>query len=221
MRIVDLTHILSEDMPLYPSIPRPSFQDIATVETDGYGMSEFRFWNHIGTHIDAPSHHVIGPTLDQIPPERLITHALVLDFTQHPKGLIGIESIEPHLRKIEPGSFVLINSGNSVRWGTEAYWTGWCYPDEEAARALIARGISGIGFDGPSADRVNLESFPLHKVWLGAHRLILENVANLNQVPERFLLVIAPLHVRGANGAPTRLFALLSEQKGTETYGIA
>jgi arylformamidase len=215
-RFVDLTYDLSNDMPIPPGIPRPVFRDVATVERHGYSMSEYQFWNHIGTHLDAPSHHVAGPSLDDIALNRLITQAVVLDFSRHAPGPLTYHDVQPHLEHIFPNDVILIYSGNGRNWGTERYWTGWCYPDEEAAHALLACQISGIGFDGPSADRVNLEAFPLHKIWLGAGCLILENVANLDQVPERFLLIIAPLKVRAANGAPTRLFALCSQATSIE-----
>ena len=52
----------------------------------------------------------------------------------------------------------------------------------------------------------------LHRIWLGAGRMILENVANLDQVPERVQVVVAPMKVAGANGAPVRIFALLKEE---------
>ena len=84
----------------------------------------------------------------------------------------------------------------------------WSYPDADAALALIDRGISGVGFDGPSPDPVDSTDFPLHRVWLGAGRLILENLTNLDLLPPRVDLVVAPMKVRGANGGPTRVFAL-------------
>jgi arylformamidase len=163
LRIVDLTQHLSNDMPLYPGMPRPSFVDIATVEVDGYAMSEYHLLNHVGTHVDAPSHHSMGPTLDDMPLERFVTGAVVLDFSQHEHGAISGAEITPHLARIKPGDIVLIYSGGSRYWGTDNYWTGWCYPDAEAAQALIERGISAIGFDGPSADPVETTqswSFP-------------------------------------------------------------
>ena len=40
--------------------------------------------------------------------------------------------------------------------------------------------------------------------------MILENLTNLDQLPEQTLLVVAPMKVRGANGAPARIFALVS-----------
>jgi kynurenine formamidase len=89
--------------------------------------------------------------------------------------------------------------------------TGWSYPDAHAARAVIDRGISAIGVDGPSADPVDSTTYELHRVWLGAGRMIIENVTNLEQLPERVQVVVAPMKVRDANGAPARIFALVPD----------
>ena len=96
---------------------------------------------------------------------------------------------------MQPGDIVLIRSGNAARWGTDAYWHGWCYPDAAAARALVAAGVSGIGFDGPSADPVESADYPLHQVWLSAGVFILENLASLAGLPDRCQLIVAPLKV--------------------------
>jgi kynurenine formamidase len=41
--------------------------------------------------------------------------------------------------------------------------------------------------------------------------MILENVANLGRLPERVQVVVAPMKVARANGAPVRIFALLPD----------
>jgi kynurenine formamidase len=41
--------------------------------------------------------------------------------------------------------------------------------------------------------------------------MILENVSNLDQLPERVQVVVAPMKVAAANGAPARIFALLPD----------
>ena len=210
MRAIDLTQHLEDDMARYPGIPEPSFRDIARVENDGYAMSEYHLVNHIGTHIDAPSHQIAGgDTLDDIALTRLITDAVTLDFRDHDKGALTRGDLEPHLEQINPGDFVFLCSGNDRNWGSDAYWTGWCYPDAEASRAIVERGVSGIGFDGPSADPVDTTTFDLHKIWLGAGRLIIENLSNLGELPPRARVVVAPMKVRRANGAPARVFALI------------
>lgn len=64
----DLTYTISEDMLLYPGIPQPVLHDFATPSRDGYGMSEFSFWNHLGIHIDAPTLFlttVLGHTISE------------------------------------------------------------------------------------------------------------------------------------------------------------
>ena len=209
MEIIDLTHHLENGMPMYPGDPEPSFEDVGRVERDGFAAAEYRLFNHIGTHVDAPSHRIQGgDTLDQIELGRLVTDALTLDFRRHEKGALTLVDVEAQLAKIRPGDLLFICSGNDRNWGTESYWTDWCYPDPDASRAIIERGVSGIGFDGPSADPVDSDTFELHQVWLGAGRVIIENLSNLDRLPERTRVVVAPMKVRGADGAPARVFAL-------------
>ena len=213
MRVVDLTHPYDNGMPVFPGLPDPSFEAIANVEEDGYAMTRYSMLNHIGTHVDAPAHQIAGgDTLDEIGLERLVTDALTIDVSaRSPHGPIPLAELEPELGKVRAGDIVLLYSDNARNYGTDAYWTGWSYPDADAARALIDRGISAIGFDGPSADPVDTTTFDLHRIWLGAGRMILENVANLDRLPERAQVVVAPMKVARANGAPARIFALLPD----------
>jgi arylformamidase len=210
VRIVDLSHPYENGMPVYPGLPQPTFEPIAQVEQDGYAMTRYELLNHIGTHVDAPAHQIAGgDTLDVIPLERLVTDAVTIDVSQREPGPIGAAELEPHLAGIADGDLVFLYSDNARNYGTDAYWTGWSYPDADAARALIERGISGIGFDGPSCDPVDTTTFDLHREWLGAGRLIIENMTNLDRLPPRARVVVAPIKVRDSNGGPARIFALL------------
>jgi arylformamidase len=209
-RVVDLTHPLWDEMAVYPGLPQPSFTPIARVADDGYAMTEYHLLNHIGTHIDAPAHQILdGATLDEIPLSRLVTDAVTIDVSDLPKGPVSRGVLEQRAAEVGDNDFVFLYSNNGRNYGQDAYWTGWVYPDAEAARMLIDRGISGIGFDGPSCDPVDTTTFDLHRVWLGAGRLILENLTNLGELPPRCRVVIAPIKVRDANGGPSRVFALL------------
>ena len=214
MTIVDLTHPLWDEMAVYPGLPQPSFPPIARVADDGYAMTEYHLVNHIGTHIDAPAHQILdGATLDEIPLERLVTHAVTIDVSDLPRGAVGRDVLEPRASAVQRGDFVFLYADNAKNYGDDAYWTGWVFPDADAARMLIDLGISGIGFDGPSCDPVDTTTFDLHRVWLGAGRLILENLTNLGELPERCRVVVAPIKVRDSNGGPTRVFALLDPQQ--------
>jgi arylformamidase len=210
MKIVDLTQPMANEMPVMAGIPAPQFRDLADVATDGYAMSQYTFINHTGTHVDAPAHQIAGgATLDEIPLDRLVTDALTIDLTAHPPGAVCLSDLGDLPARVRPGDLVLFRSDNAQNWGTDAYWHGWCYPDAGAAQALIDGGVSGIGFDGPSADPVDSEDYPLHRLWLGAGKIIIENLASLAELPGRCRIVVAPLKVRGANGGPARVLALI------------
>jgi kynurenine formamidase len=210
MRVIDLTHPFVDGMPVFPGLADPWFRPIARVEDDGFAMTELHLLNHVGTHIDAPAHQVAGgDTLDDMPLSRFVTDAVTIDLSAREPGPLSLDELEPHLAKIREGDIVLLHSDNARNYGTDAYWTGWSYPDANAARALIDCGISAIGFDGPSADPVDSTTYDLHRVWLSAGRMIIENATNLGELPERAPIVVAPLKVHEANGAPVRIFALL------------
>jgi arylformamidase len=212
MRVVDLTQPMTNGMPVMEGITPPRFRDLAQVSADGYAMSEYTFVNHTGTHVDAPAHQIAGgATLDDIPVERLVTQALTIDLSVHDPGPVGLAELERVVADVRPGDIVLFRSDNAANWGTDAYWHGWCYPDAEAAAALVRAGVSGVGFDGPSADPVDSTGYELHHVWLSAGAIILENLAGLDQLPARCRIVVAPLKVSGANGGPARVFAFVDD----------
>jgi len=83
--------------------------------------------------------------------------------------------------------------------------------DPEAAAWLIReRKVAGIAVDTLSLDHGASKDFKTHVLWLGAGRWGLENVANLDGVPPAgATLVVGLAKVKGATGAPTRLFALV------------
>jgi arylformamidase len=212
VKIVDLTQAMDNAMPVMTGIAPPVFRDLASVATDGYAMSQYTFVNHTGTHVDAPAHQIAGGAcLDDIPLERLVTQALTIDLSGHVPGPVGLADLAGSFEHVRPEDLVLFRSDNAMNWGTDAYWHGWCYPDAAATRALIDLGVSGVGFDGPSADPVDSQDYQLHQLWLGAGKIIVENLASLAELPSRCRIVVAPLKVRGANGGPARVLAFVDE----------
>lgn len=69
-----------------------------------------------------------------------------------------------------------------------------------------------VGIDTLSLDRP-ADGFPVHKLFLGNGKYIVENVANLANLPITGSCILAlPIKVRGATEAPIRLIGLIKEE---------
>ena len=83
----------------------------------------------------------------------------------------------------------------------------------ESARLLVARGVVGLGIDTASVDYGPSKDFEVHRVSLPAGLYNLENLANLDQLPETgAFLIAAPTKLEGGSGGPVRVFAILPRQ---------
>ncbi|MDW8030103.1 MAG: cyclase family protein, partial [Armatimonadota bacterium] len=54
-RIIDLTHTLQTDIPVWPGNPLFEFRNLAK-HAQGYYANAFSCAEHTGTHVDAPIH---------------------------------------------------------------------------------------------------------------------------------------------------------------------
>jgi kynurenine formamidase len=69
-----------------------------------------------------------------------------------------------------------------------------------------------VGIDTPSLDHGPSRDFIAHQVLNGANIPGLENVANLEQLPEKgYLIVALPMKIAGGSGGPCRIVALLNQ----------
>jgi len=61
-----------------------------------------------------------------------------------------------------------------------------------------------------SIDPPDTETYPVHRIFMEKNTLIIENLANLEEVAGRdFLFCCLPLKLREADGAPVRAVALI------------
>ena len=87
MKAIDLTHIITEDMPVYPGTEPPKLTPANSYEKDGFKETLLSLYTHTGTHIDPPAHiFPDGRTLDEFPPEQFIGKALVIEDVYKRQG---------------------------------------------------------------------------------------------------------------------------------------
>ena len=70
--------------------------------------------------------------------------------------------------------------------------------------------LKGIGIDAISIDAVDTVDFHNHHVFLNQNFIIIENLTNLSEIPEKqFTFSALPLKTFDADGSPTRAIAML------------
>ena len=210
VRCIDLTHPIGQDMPVFPGDPQPEIKEIMSLGKDMCTVQSIRFNNHLGTHLDAPSHFVEdGKTVDQIPLQTLIGKATILDFTdKNESDLITKEDLQRHLHGKEQIVRVLIKTGWDRYFNSGSFYEDFPCLTHEAAEYLASIKIRLLGMDTPSPSPLDDPGQAIHKTLLGAGIILLEAVANLTSIEgNECELIVLPLPFTGFSGAPCRVVA--------------
>ncbi len=211
MKLIDLTHMISPDMPVYPGTEQPVFFTGCSIEEDGFLEKKITLYSHTGTHMDAPAHLIKDhPTLDAFPIGHFYGPAVRLDFKNKRSKTIRVSDLEPYKNQIKNCDFILFHTGWSQYWGTEAYFTGYCVLTPDAADWLGRFQLKGIGLDTISADTADTQTYPVHTALLSRNILIIENLTHLASLPESgFHFSCFPIKFLDADGSPVRAVAYL------------
>ena len=211
MRVIDLTHSISENMPVYPGTEPPILAGANTYEKDGFKETKLTMYTHTGTHMDSPSHlFPNGTTLDAFPASQFIGKALVIDCCDLPEGAaITMEKLRPYGDKVAEADFLLFNLGWDEYWGTDAYFGDYPCVDNEVLDLIIAGGYKGIGFDVIGLDPIADENLTRHKKLFSSCDIVnIENLKNLDCCgDDLFWFSCCPLKIKGSDGSPARAIA--------------
>jgi kynurenine formamidase len=231
-KLVDLTHSFDEHTIYWPNAEPFRWEKERWGKTDTgswYAAARYAASEHGGTHIDSPIHFSEGKkTVDEIAVSQLVAPAVVVDVTKQcerdPDYQISAADVQRFERArgaIAPGAIVLFRTGWSRFWPDKKGYLGSDIPKDTehlhfpglsrgAAEYLAKKNIVGIGIDTASMDPGTSKDFPAHQVLNGANLYGLENLTDLDRVPETGAWIIAlPMKIKGGSGAPTRVVALL------------
>ncbi|MHC5036460.1 MAG: cyclase family protein [Planctomycetota bacterium] len=206
-RFVDLSLDLFEGMRKFPGAYHAPFKSeiTGTFEKDKCRVHRIELATHTGTHIDAPMHFIPGgETIDRVPLERLVCTAKVLDLT-HKGGGSTIDTADVEPARTFEGEGLLLKTGWYHQWDTGRFYEDFPVLTEEAAKQLIDRGVEFLAVDIPLSHEV-------HVVVLGAGKILIENLTNLDAVrAEKVRLIALPLKFRAGDAAPARVVAEMGE----------
>ena len=234
-KLIDLTYPLSPDSLYWPTGSRFEHQQL------DWGMSEGGYWyasaafsspEHLGTHLDAPIHFgENGWANADIPIERLFAHGVVIDITSKSNAsadvtlsVDDIEAWEQRNNTLQEGSIVIVRTGWASGWPDWETYYGSSTPTDvatlhfpgispEAAQALVNRGIFGVGIDTASIDPGNSSTFEAHQILAAANVFNLENLTNVDGLPEAgFDIIALPIKIKGGTGGPARVVAIVAQR---------
>lgn len=221
-KLIDLTHTLEGSIPTWNG--GCGFNHERHIDyADCAGEDKFRVMKMsmnagIGTHMDAPSHCISGgKCIHEFDVDELCMPCFVIDISgkAHERYCLAPEDITDFEGKYGPihkGSCVMIKTGWSKFWDTpEKYRNNYEFPSvsPESGNLLIQRGVRALGIDTLSPDRPH-DGFKVHQIFLGAGKILIENVANLNNMPPVGSFVMAlPIKIKDGTEAPVRLVGLI------------
>jgi arylformamidase len=216
-RIIDLTMTLEEGMQTFWGYWHP-FVEITQLGRHGIENRETRkltLGTHTGTHMDAPRHFIPGgETVDNISLDQLVGPATVIDLSGTPDFTeIDVKELSAKLngKSVER---LIIRFDWDLQLNKKRYYSDHPFLSEAACEWLVANGCRLLALDTPQPDnpkngRDCAKDAPNHKILLGAGVIIVEYLINIREIKtETVDLFVAPLKVKGGDGAPVRCFAI-------------
>lgn len=230
VKIVDLSHVLYNWMPIWPTQSTFLYEQKSNVARDGATIHVIRqMTTHTGTHVDAPLHFVVGgKTVDQLPIETFSGEGTVLDLSyKKAKEEITVEDLKPFGKEIKSKEILFLSTGWDKKIGYNHEWLfEWPYLVEETAKYLVEKGVKALGVDtlsvggwdrdlpghGPVAKKGSPDE--THRILLKAGIILVEALKDLDKVldgakSKRAYFIYAPIAILGAEGGPCRALALL------------
>lgn len=201
--IIDISVTLRAGLAAWPGEDLWQLEPLQRMaEGDAANVSSVRMSLHTGTHVDAPWHFGEGDrTVEAIPMGQLVIRARVLDLT-HVEQVIIRSDLEGKLEGVQAVLFKTTNSG--LLAGRQPFIRDFVHLDESAAEYLVEQHMLTVGVDYLSVEGYHADQAPVHHRLLGANILIVEGLDLTRAAPRDYLLIVLPLKIEGADGAPAR-----------------
>ena len=217
-QLVDLSHEIEDGLITYKGLPAPVICDYLSRENSKsfyekgteFQIGRIDMVANTGTYVDCPFHrYADGKDLSEVALNRFANLPGIVVNASNASDLAIDESFFRD-EKVT-GCAVLIFTGWSRHWRTDAYFENHPFLTEEAAIYLRDRGALLVGIDSHNIDDTRRKIRPVHSTLLAAEILIVEHMTNLASLPSSgFRFNAVPPKIKGMGTFPVRAYAELS-----------
>lgn len=216
-RFLDLSHTIRDGLVTYKGLPAPVICDFMSREQSRalyapgteFQIGRIDMVANTGTYIDTPFHRFAdGHDLCGLALETVSHRAAVVVRTQgaQARSIDWTAFAATDVR----GKAVLVDTGWSTRFGSDAYFEGHPFLTEKAAVYLRDQGAVMVGIDSFNIDDVSGKDRPVHTALLAAGIPIVEHLTRLAELPaEGFFFTAAPPKIHGLGTFPVRAHAII------------
>lgn len=172
-----------------------------------FEITEMEFQTSVGTYLDAPAHRFPDTRdISDLNLSELVNDSIVIDVQGHDPGESVDTTVLPTDQNLA-GKAILFNFGWDSYWGTEQY-REYPYLGTDVIDQLIAEEVALVGVDTINIDDDQNLDRPAHTKLLGAEVFIVENLCNLDELPDSaFRFYAIPIKAADTVAMPIRAFA--------------
>lgn len=221
--IIDLSIPLYNNLKMLETFPACTINDFFSYEgtrerylppCQGCKVSLISLVDHIGTHVDSPAHFIIGgKDISQVAVDSYMGEAIFIDLSEKSDETpIGREMLLAALEKVRDNinrGKILLLKCTKKKWDEEGFLKVNTLT-EEAASLIVEYGFKAVGLDCLSVDCLRDMRRPAHMKLLSNEVLVIEGLANLEQIDKiKCQFIALPLKLQNASGSPVRAICII------------
>lgn len=219
--LIDLTHTLTKDIATWTLNcgfhVETKLDYHQNTKEPRFKVQQLKMHAGIGTHMDAPSHCIQnGLSIADLPIENFVADGICIDVSNLIKTdtfeltIDHIINFETMWGPIPDKNLIIVYTGWSKFWNEpKKYVNNFKFPSisKSAAQYFLEKDALGIAVDTMSPDLPS-QNHPVHELFLGKSKYIIENVAHADKLPAKgFKIIALPIKAKDCTESPIRLIA--------------
>jgi arylformamidase len=211
-RILDISTPIVTGGLVYPGNPAIAVTPQQSIAAGASAnVSSVFFGSHTATHVDAAKHFFDdGEAVDELPLDRLIGRATVLEFADDVMQ-IGVKELEG--QPLGGARRVLLKTRNSALLEQAEFAKNYTFLAPDGAELLAEKGVELVGIDYLSIEQFRSGHHRTHRTLLERRIVIVEGLQLGGVAPGEYDFICLPLRLAGMDGAPARAVLLELDAK--------